>query len=1194
VTAISARPQTFDMRLPFWQRAPGRRRQRSSASDLVTLAVLAPLGVQAVTFSPAPPANLDLSRLGRIGVAGDFTGISLYQFEGQNESPSNTNGSESLLSQLPNGAIASLVATDASINTMCTFTLNNGSMAGVVIGGNFTSLDGTPSQGIALFNPNTSQITPLAGLSGQVKALLCDQESNTVYVGGNFRGANSTNAIAWYGTDGWTNLPFAGFNGPVTSITKASNGHIIFGGTFTGLGNTTTPSTPDGQIINLSTATVTSGSSNTRAGFSDPKNIICKTGGVDGAGNTWLLQDNTAGFWQASFGFGFQPTKLRLWNTRFEGRGTRTWRFTALPLNGILNFTYVDPATGRNASCTSECPLSNDPNVPFQDFHFVNQIGMDSFRIDISAFFGNGGGLNGISLYENDIFSYAVNDFNEPTCAGINTPSRATQSGPWRSVAATGDAGSGYLTAQISRPITESAASVVFFPDIKESGNYSVNMYTPGCLQDNTCSSRGQVNITGIMSASNAQARFTTSLFQTNNFGKYDQIYFGFIDASSADFRPTVTLTPLAGQSLDSMTIVAQRVGFTLINSTGGLNGLFDFDPRSATIETADILTSAVNKLGAGFSAGSTVKSLATAGDVTFVGGNFSSASARNIIGINSADQSIQGVGGGLNGGVTSMYLNGTNLFVGGQFSNAASSNVVGLNNVAVLDTSRSTWSALGAGVDGKVEEVVPMSLNFTTNTPETVISFTGDFNRILAFGNNNAVSVDGFAIWVPSRSNWLQNLNIPAPVYSGILTAAILQLPGGGSLYAGSLSSSSIGANGAATLSDISLNRFPINIEPTATTSSAPVTRRDIFSSGPVSGVIAGAFYEKDGRNVTVLAGHFTAQSANGSPIQNLALINGASSNAVTGLGSSILENSTFVTVAVKGDTLFAGGSVRGTVNNRAVSGIISYDLVSNSFNAQPPALAGGNETVSAIAPRPNAEEIYVGGSFRNAGNLVCPGVCYFNPTQGQWTRPGNGLEGSVHCMMWASDTTLIAGGSLTINGTTRSSLATYDPRTLAWNNFAGADQIPGPVDVLTPGSSDGNQVWVSGTAANGSLFLMKYDGSRWLSAGRTLQQGTTIRSLQVFSLTSSHDSNDFLESNRVLVLTGSIKIPGFGSASAAIFNGTGFQPYLLTTNSGNTAGMVSKIFSQNQDFFTSGGKYLAQCHLRLLPIVQETNCSN
>jgi hypothetical protein len=111
------------------------------------------------------------------------------------------------------------------------------------------------------------------------------------------------------------------------------------------------------------------------------------------------LADNTPGFWQASFGFGFQPSKLRLYNTKQDGRGTKTWRYTALPINGIMNFTYITP-TGETTHCDARCPLP-EGNVTYQDFHFVNTVGMNSFRIDISDWYGSGGGLSGIELFEN-------------------------------------------------------------------------------------------------------------------------------------------------------------------------------------------------------------------------------------------------------------------------------------------------------------------------------------------------------------------------------------------------------------------------------------------------------------------------------------------------------------------------------------------------------------------------------------------------------------------------------------------------------------------------------------------------------------------------------------------------------------------------------------------------------------------------
>lgn len=369
-------------------------------APLVTLILSCITHASAFSFQRVSSSNLELSNLGRVGVAGDFDAVSLYEFVGQSQNALSSNGSSSLLSRYPDGAFASLQMSDGTIQTMCPFQLKDGSMAGVVLGGNFTSIGNIAANGVALFNTTTSQIQPLPGLSGSVNSVYCDMNSSTVYVGGSFSGGNSSNAIAW--VTGWTNLPFAGFNGPVNSITKAPDGNIVFGGNFDGLGNTTTPQTRDSQVIPLTAANVSAAGGATTTGFSDPKNIVCKTAASEGAGNTWLLADDTPGSWTASFAFGFIPTRLRLYNTNQDGRGTKTFRYTAEPIGGIMNFSYVDP-TGVKRYCDATCPLPQD-NQTAQDFDFVNAVGQDSFRVDISDWYGAGGGLDGIELFQDGLF----------------------------------------------------------------------------------------------------------------------------------------------------------------------------------------------------------------------------------------------------------------------------------------------------------------------------------------------------------------------------------------------------------------------------------------------------------------------------------------------------------------------------------------------------------------------------------------------------------------------------------------------------------------------------------------------------------------------------------------------------------------------------------------------------------------------
>ncbi|KAG5977239.1 hypothetical protein E4U55_006964 [Claviceps digitariae] len=1154
----------------------------ASSTALLMLAALAPSVCRAIHFNRAPSADLDFSNLGRIAIAGDFNGISLYEYEGQIAKPLPTNGSEFLLARLPNGALAPIVSTDASIRAMCVLKNDVGGIKQVVLGGNFTSLDGTQSTAIALFNPNTTEITPLKGLLGEVNALYCDDDSHkTVYVGGKFEASNSTNAIAWTDASGWSNLPFAGFNGPVNAISKTSNGHVIFGGSFTGLGNASTPSQPDSQIINLSGANIIAGNGASTNGFNDPKSIVCSAG-IDGPGTTWLAADNVPATWEADFGFGFQPTKLRLYNTHRDGRGTKTFRFLAFPLNGIMNLTYVDPSTGHNTTCTSECPLSNDPNLKYQDFHFVNRVGMNSFQIAISQWYGAGAGLSGIELFQDDIFAYAITNFNEPSCKGIQFPSTATTTGPWKQSPSL-QSNSDYLTATFGGDVTSNSASVVFHPDIVESGNYTVNMYTPGCMPDRSCSMRGKVNVTGTMSTGTVNADFSTTLFQTNYYDKYDQIYFGYVEKSSDSFRPSVTLTPMAGQDVQTVMVVAQRVGFTLTKSTGGLNGLFDFDPTKTTFDVAALQDSAINKLGSEFSRNSAVKSLVVSGDTLFVGGNFTSDNFDNALAITGDKQTAAPLQGDLNGQVLTMHLEGNKLYVGGSF-NGTRDNKQELQHVAVYDIGSKSWSALGGGLDGVVRNVVPMSINLTSETVETAIAVTGSFSECNAFNGKSAAQADGFAIWVPSQQNWLQNLDQPLPAYNGILTASLQNVTDVGDLFAGALTSAQLRAVDTATLSSGGLGTFPnFKIDSkrrsssASSSSSSTLKTRENISNSALQGAITGTFYSTDKSNMTVLAGHFSAKSANGSTVNNLILIDGNNNGSISGLGSGISADSTFMAVALRDSVLYAGGVVMGTVNGAQVQGIVSYDLETRSFGSQPAPISGKNSTVTAITVRPDTNDIYVGGSFDKAGALGCQGLCIYNANTRQWTQPGNGLSGDVLGLLWSSKTTLIVGGDMLANGTEKRYLAIYDASKETWSAFPGADSIPGPVQVMTPASSDASQVWIAGKSAkDGSVYLMKHDGSKWMTAEETLPANTILRSLQVFSLTKNHDKTDLVAENQVLMMTGSIIIPDVGVASAAIFNGTHYRPYALTTNSGNAPGTIAHIFTQKDDFFSSGKSHM------------------
>lgn len=779
------------------------------------------------------------------------------------------------------------------------------------------------------------------------------------------------------------------------------------------------------------------------------------------------------------------------------------------------------------------------------------------------------------------LWAYAVDNFNSPNCDGVaNRNASATTTGPWM-VTPSGDSMSQYLTANIPGGTQGGAAtnySVVFTPNIEQSGNYSINMWTPGCQADNTCATRGQVNITANLGSptGTSSAPYTTTLYQTNNNLKFDQIYFGYVDVSDG-FRPSITLTPSSGQA-GPLTVVAGSLGLNLTsafnqNSSSGsssmttttsdafstVNGLYEYNPDTATV-TSDTSNSMIDAAGVSLNDGAQVLALTMADSVLYAAGAFRTDSFQHIFSVDTGNATDL-ANGGLNDVVQSLFYLDGKLYAGGNFSNTGDNSSAGLNNVASWSTSAKTWSALGAGVNGIVYNIIPLQVNVSGSEVQA-IAVSGYFDQINAFGSNPSSTVNDIALWIPARNNWLPNLDLQAIAIDGRLNA-YTPVPDQDPIFAGSISSGDLGgsrnAAGLSSTEGLSLMPYPFNIQAPSTSASSSNAKRDIPQSS-AQGAYTGYYFEENGLNLTIVGGHFEAMASNGSRISNLAILNQTDGTTVTGLAYNDSSDASVYALATQNTTLFIGGSFE--------DGILFYDLATGQLaSSQPPALTGNGGAAHALALQPKTNDLYVGGTFGRAGSLGCAGLCIYATDLRQWSPPPTALSGdnTINFLQWASSTRLIIAGELNVAGN-RTTMAEYDTKSNEFTTVTNADTLPGPITAFTSVDNSFTAAFAAGIAtSNSSAYLSHFDGkSTWTGVGGFGPQ-TKIQGLQIMSVNGGGSGNRLVPSGQTLLVMGMLELPSYGNVSAAFFNGTDFTPMALSTLGDGRPGSIYGAFVQN-----------------------------
>ncbi|KAJ3547650.1 hypothetical protein NM688_g5377 [Phlebia brevispora] len=1176
--------------------APYRTHTLLSSSSICAFLLLSP------SLINADLPLVDFNRMGKVGLAGAFAGLDL--FSNSSTSVSLDPSTSTLLSRSSDGELTRLGSTNSGGSILATCALGDT----LYVAGRFNSLGGVSVNNIAAYDPSSGTFSALgsSGPDADVLTLFCDSTRQNLWAGGRFSSPAPGVAVWNPSSSSWSAPPFGGLTGAASEVssitTNASQSSLFFSGSFvTAFGNGTRPingsnnpnvpfsagATPFSSSlvpVPLDNAQITASPTTTEAGFDNVTDILCPAG-PDGPDNTWFAQDGgKAVITVRKFAF-LSASGIRLGNT-FLNRSTVAFSVTTIPDNTVRELHYTDPHTGQNATCTDPCPLLADPTIPYQDFLFDNAANVTGFQLTLEQWNGDGPGLHLLQLLSTGAFASAITSDNGQSCFAPN-PSNTTQTGNWTekdadtdipgttqdvlvSTVAVGDGLPPSVTT-VSQQNTDDATTLIYSgPVVPSSDSFSMTVTMALADQPAGSGQDGQYELVAdrvqlVLTSANVTGTTTTAAPGTSGSGETGFGFFEWPLSSTTSVNATGVLPNGTQTALD-------EIGVEVLNSLGGGSNVL---PTGAVISavahhpSGSIILGGSFQLSAGAASGSS-------NIVVFKNGNLSSMSSN-----------------GLNGPVTSMLLDGDILYVGGSFTDTKSASTQGkLGGVAMYNVPQDQWTPLQTGLAGSVsslalaEDAVLVAGNFTG-----INGGEGGFlvGQMTLVGNSTAPSKGETQSQVVA-GNVAASLQFGAPGF--------VMLQNGGSNGVPDIMPLQAQLGGGSALSS----------SPSVSKRHHPHTRRSPIAWIPRIGnlfkrqnsgntlaplpspspaiapaVLAGAYWtnSSSSHEVVILGGNFSFTSSSGASSVNVAIYDPQAGTLTAIQGSQV--NGTVRSLLVQGDDLFVGGTF--TVGGTNFNGFAVYNLAEQEWDAtasQPlQGSSGAAVVVRSITSSPSQDNtLIVAGSFAQAGSVTCRAVCAYNIPGKSWSALGSGIQGEVSAVDYAGSSlnSIVVAGSLALADGTGTNVASFAIANQSWSAVGNSGDLPGPVTAMDVNDGNSSSIFAAGKTTDGSnSFLFFWNGQTWSSVGSGFEGSLDVSQLTMVPLQNTHSANSIIEPDRMLWISGTLSDTTFGNASSALFDGQQIIPYIVSSSSSGSPGMIAALIHSFATFSFTQHHFLA-----------------
>lgn len=1074
-----------------------------------------------------------------------------------------------------------------------------------------------------------------------------------------------------------------GKNSSVNAIAKIfdekrddeNHGSIIFGGEFTDLGlsdllkhNITKNGTNSSLITAEQQVSLKHGTFSSDNGEGDESSLICPL-----ANNDWSPAANEGGQWAVELPDemkGILPTKARLYIPEGED-GVKTFRIYSYPNNGIMNLSYIDPNTNELTYCDAWCPLLTasdlknatdenkenaedlsdsdtyvdsedgsftnyyDPSTMtktlgyganYQEYSFENSISIDKVAVTILDWYGSKGKLSGFELYLNSITAYGNDTLNSPNCESDDGDSENNFShineGTWDSVKSVSSqpiSGTDYLVSVLDSD-SNSKPSITLYPNISYSGNYSIIMTTPGCINDDSCNLRSIVNVSVIDNDDNILS--TQLIYQNNDYDKFDYLYYGKLDGSTTkDGSNKIEITyydsilPNTNQSWVVVDKVSAEIvsldeqysqNMTHHNSSKHryelayikLNGLFEYSLANFSDFKEDLVS---------YKQGN--KSIINTKN------NFVGNSSINLLSSKLSKDSV----------INQMTLHNSSelssLLVLGEFESKnlslSNSNLINLS-IGVYNTTlnesetsssdykltkRDTSSTInGASFNDSISQII----NFDNDliflgkfSMDNDDNSSVEFNN-LSDGNKSISSINNFAIY--SNSKWYgfgnDFIDIEFDQFANLTIEGIEMF-----ILSSSLSDDTkVWDNSNFKWIENNANILNISNAINLDSKQQILTGKSFsimnyynndqlmlkndnnFSSynfhiNEQNSRIENSLYINS--SLSVVGGEFETSSG----VANIGFIDNSGKNkSITPLSGKMnwSDNTTINSLTTDSNYLFIGTNGSVEINESSnLTGIIIYDMKHNAFTTfQPAELSNNGDSISinSIVLYDKSNKLLVGGNFSQAGSLDCTALCIYDLDNTRWINPfddsDDTLDGFVTNIKFHKSNEVLISGNLTYNGD-RSNFITYkfgasSAKSISKLNKLGSNKV---VENFLISVTD-NEDLKGGIIAYGSDFIYGFDGLKWTRIDKEIKytSDTKFTALTLLDLENPNSKNKevYFDKDKVLIVSGAFELSNYGLVNAALYDGKTWIPYVYSSKN-NKLGEITTILIKDDIRFQS-----------------------